>query len=203
MRTSTVLAASMLLVGVAAAPSPARADHDDWRDQRERRGERSLIDDRFDYARLQQLVSRFDLARANNRYGELHGIERELVSLLNNEVRETERELAREQREAIRAQRTGNRRVVVISDNGRPKIVRMPSRANKESVDAQREASHLDQMRTIAMELRAVSGRQDPAALDYRRARMVRLLQLGGREIQRDQRQLNLDERRSTPWYRD
>jgi hypothetical protein len=177
-RTTALLTAVLLApAGVAHAQYGRGAEvpadrHELRQDGRERR------DDRRDLRRLEDLLARFDRARARRDRGALAAVDRAVEDELAREWRETRVEMARDRQEIRRDVRDGDRRD--FRDDRR---------------DAAVERGVAGRRGEIAQELRSLRGRFGPPALDRKRALLDELVGLARAELAQDRQEIREDRR--------
>lgn len=185
----TALAAA-LLATVPAATS-AQAPHlERAQDRRElRQDRRELGDDRRDLAWMEQLVARFDAARARRNRAALAAVEGDALRTLDRELQEARVEVAKS---AGEARRSGGE--VRRADSPRElRDDRRDLRDDRRDLrDDRRDAARVSAIRS---EFHALRGRMDPRALDRKRTLLVEMTRMARAELQEDRRELREDRR--------
>ncbi|HUL59558.1 MAG TPA: hypothetical protein VLU43_09805 [Anaeromyxobacteraceae bacterium] len=175
--TRTALAALLL----AALPAVSRAQPrppvaEDRQDLHQDR--RALADDWRDLAWLEQLVGRFDAARAARDHRALLAVEDEVARALDREVHEQRAELDRD-REEVRGDE--------LRDD------RRDEHQDRRALHEDRHA--LERLKQLRGEFAMVRGRMDRRGLDKARALLGELTELARREVREDQRRVGQDRR--------
>lgn len=162
---------------------------------------RETRDDWRDAARLENLVARFDAARARGDLGALAVIDAELRGLLAGELAESRAEASRDRAELRQDQRElGSDRRELRRDG--PGAVRADDRHDRnddrrdlrdDRRDARAEVVHDARVGQINAELAGLSGRSDNPSLNRRRALMTELVALARRELRQDGRESSED----------
>ena len=167
---------------------------------------RQIVDDARDIRRMQNLIGRFDRARAMGNGAELQAVDNEVRTVVAWELEEGRREQAQKNAEANRSvnEARGERREVVRDDRrGRPGEARRDRRDAKDDRrdarddvrDAQKEAAQNQRRYQIAVELNGMAGRLDPGSLDRKRMLMVNLLREAGIEYRDDKKEAREDKK--------
>jgi len=194
--------------GVAQAqPAPAKDRREMAQDRRElAQDRRETRDDWRDLKRLEGLLARFDAARAANDLAALGRLDAELRALAGMEVREGQKELARDVKEVrrdTREVRDERREARADVAQGRPvaaandrRDLADDKRDRRDDVrDARVEAAQTNRAAQIGAQLQALAGRVDPASLDQRRGLHLQLIALAKAELKGDARERAEDRR--------
>ncbi len=139
-----------------------------------RQDRRQLTDDRRDLAWFEELVSRYDAARARRSRRALAAVENDVAWALERELREARREVAQSGHEARTDWRDDRR------DDRR------------DLRDDRRDARQIAALRSEFSQLR---GRMNPRALDRKRTVIVELTRVARAELREDRRELREDRR--------
>jgi len=175
--TRTALAALLL----AALPAAGRAQYSPplAEDRHEvRQDRRALSDDWRDLAWMEQLVGRFDSARATRDRRALLVVEDQVAQAVERELHERKAELARDRHEVRKDEARGD---------GRDE--------RHDRREAREDRRELDRLKEIRGEFAMLRGRMDKRGLDRTRALLGELTELARREVQQDRRELRHDER--------
>jgi hypothetical protein len=142
-----------------------------------RQDRRQLTDDRRDLAWFEELVSRYDAARARRSRRALAAVEHDVAWALERELREARREVGQARREAR-------------SDWREDRHERRDDR--RDLRDDRRDARQIEALRAEFSDLR---GRMSPRALDRKRMVIVELTHVARAELREDRRELREDRR--------
>jgi len=153
-----------------------------------REDNREKRDDQRDVLALDNLLLRFDAARARNDGPALMGITRELKNRVEREVVETKVELGKDGKELRQDRREVGRDGT--RDDWRD--------LRDDRRDARVEAGSLVRVKAINQELAGLVDRVDPASLDHTRALITELMRMGWNELGQDRREKREDHRELT-----
>lgn len=151
-----------------------------------RQDRRELRDDRRDTRELEQLLSRFDRARAQRRLREVRLVQSDLRGLVMRELRESHVELAKDHHELRRDT------VELRTDPGYRRGDNLRDRRDDRR-DLRQEADSLQRTRAIAGELDALYGRMDMRSLERIRGLMVELLAMAHQEQRQNLQEVRED----------
>lgn len=164
---------------VLSRAQPASLEH--ARDRAElRQDRRELADDRRDAAWMEQLLARFDAARAGRARGALAAVENEALRTLDRERQEARAELARSHAEVRRDARDPGADRRDLRDDRR---------------DRRDDRRDLARVEAIRSEFWSLRGRMDRRALDRKRSLLVEMVRLARAELREDHRELREDRR--------
>lgn len=160
------------LLATLPAVTLAQPHHQGPQDRRElRQDRRELRDDRHDLAWMEQLLARFDAARARRNRPALAAVEADVSRMLDRELRESRIEVAKSGGEARRS---------VTGDDRR---------------DLRDDRRDLARVRAIHSEFTSLRGRMQRRALDRKRVLIVELTRMARAELREDRRELREDRR--------
>jgi hypothetical protein len=187
MTRAAAFVALLLLAPAARAydanPAERAQDRHELRQDR-----RARADDRRDLAVMEDLLARYDAARARRDRGGLAAVERAVDAELVREVRESRHELRKDRREIRRDVRE------VRADD--PRDARDDRRDLRDDVrDARVERDMAARREAIQSELRGLRGRMAPPALDRKRALIADLVGLAQAELAQDHQEMREDRR--------
>lgn len=185
-----ILLVAVLSAGCASAQVPRdRAEKASDRkalrvDARERR------DDTRDALSLENLLARYDAARAHHDFSGLSVLDRELKSKVERELAESRSELSNDAKEVRQDRR----------EVARDRRELQPARDDRQDLrddrrDALVEAGGLVRVKAINVELNGLLGKTDPASFDRKRELLVELIRLGWSELGQDRREAREDHR--------
>jgi hypothetical protein len=207
--TSTILTAALLI------PAPSGAQNDRVRNKVEKATDRKEIrqdaratrDDARDLARLQQLRSEFEAARASSDKRALHRVDEAVAGYLAGEKAESQKETAAAEREVRRSRREKRSDRREIRDNrreGASPLERLDDRHDlrddrRDLRDDQRDAAvektRREKIETIRTAWTAMQGNYDPASLERRARLLDDLVGLADGEISSDTKEGREDRR--------
>ena len=156
-----------------------RGDDDDRHDRELRRDRRRARDDAYDRAFLEELVSRFDEARAARDRLAIRDIDDQFLEAIRDEIAETSREIRASRRELRRSQREGRGDEY---DDHRDLI------AEKRALDATIR---------LANQYERLIGRRGWRVANRKRALLVRAIDLADFEQRENRREFREDRRES------
>jgi hypothetical protein len=176
-------------------------------DRREvRQTVREMQDDLRDLRTLQDLLSRFDAARARKNRAALSRIEVELREHLREELAENRHELAKDKAEVRQAQReleSSRREAAQVGWHRPGERADLRDELRDDRRDLAREQRRLQERQRIAQELRKLEGRQDPRSLDHMRSLLVQLIGLAQSEVVENRKEIREDRRETREDRRD
>jgi hypothetical protein len=207
--TRWIVASFLLVLPLTASAQPGpRQDRRELRqDRRElRQDRRELRDDRRDAQRFSRLLQSYDAARAANQIGALTELDGRVQAAIDEELRESGREVNQKAAEAGRSQaEVGRERREVARDvdRGRPgqaagdvRDLRDDRRdAHDDRRDLRWEQAAASQLAAIQQEYRSLLGRVDPGSLDRKRTLLAQVAGLSRAELSGDRQEIREDRR--------
>lgn len=182
------LAAALLAtapgVTLAQAPRERAQDRHELRQDR-----RELREDRRDVAWMEQLVARFDDARARRSRAALGAVEGDVVRVLDRELHEARVEVAKSAGETRRSGRE------VGSADSRPELRDDRRDLRDDRRDLRDDRRDLARVSAIRSDFHALRGRMDRRALDRKRALLAELTRMARAELREDRREVREDRR--------
>lgn len=181
---------ALVLLGTAS-PVTLAQPRDHGHDERERRSnKREQRDDRRDVREIEELLARFDAAHASRDRAQLGRIDSLFWSMLEAELRESEREQWRRLREVeherreVRRDRWDKRPLNEWDD-------RQDLRDDRR--DLRREVFTAEQVKHLMDDWRALWGRTDRTSFNRKRGVLSRYLGMARRELGEDRREARED----------
>ncbi|AKQ66932.1 Trichohyalin [Myxococcus hansupus] len=182
-RIASALVAALLLTGSAQAQG--------FGNRSTRVERRELRDDRRDLEELRNLLVRFDRAWAQRSERQMVNVETSLRKLLRKEMEESQRELAKDWKEARRGRRDAR-----VAQWGGPRAAMWgQASAAQARADVRAEQQALRTKKAIARELDDIEGLRQPGALNHKRMLIMDLIQLAERELNQSRRDVHQDNR--------
>jgi hypothetical protein len=182
MTRATLTALFLATLPAIASAQPAPKPHvlaPAAQDRRELRQDKAeLRDDWRDLAWIDDLVKRFDAARARRDQRALRAIEDEVNRTLGRELREASREVQESRREAAHDRHEG------------------PGERRDDRRDARDDRRDLSRLKALDREFDSLRGRMDNRSLARKRTLLVELRKIAAAELQEDRREQREDRRR-------
>lgn len=179
---------------LTAMATTAWAQPDDREDRREGReigrDRRASRDDRHDRQFLEDLIARFDDARANRDFAAINEVDRDFLTAIRFEIAETQRELRRARRELKRSRREARDAEITGDD---PIDAQGDRRDDRRDLVAEKRA--LDAAIRIEREYNRLSRRRGPRVNNRKRDLLEDALGLAAFEQRENRRELREDRR--------
>ena len=197
--TRAVLAAAIVLALPAAAGAQLARDHAERAQDRRELGQdrRELARDRHDLRWMQELLARFDGARARRDLRALRAIEQDVSRTLAHEEREARLEVmnARGEVQRARGEAAVEQREERWERDGRRDVRDDRRDLRDDRRDLRDDRRDARRVAAIRSDFSRLQGRMDRRSLERKRAMLVELNVMAKAELREDRRELGEDRR--------